>query len=168
MSQVETDKTRLEPVRKSVTVEASIEHAFKVFTERLGEWWPIRSHSVHVEDALLAGMETREGGEIYEVWREGREVWGEITTWAPPQRLVFTWHPGLEPTETTEVSPFCFPWQHHSDRTRASRLGNARRAGRRGQSPLREWLGHDSRSFCRRRLGVTLRTPTPGPAVSEQ
>lgn len=103
MSQVETDKTRLEPVRKSVTVEASIEHAFKVFTERLGEWWPIRSHSVHVEDAILAGMETREGGEIYEVWREGREVWGEITTWAPPQRLVFTWHPGLEPTETTEV-----------------------------------------------------------------
>ncbi|MGI8517666.1 MAG: SRPBCC domain-containing protein [Acidimicrobiia bacterium] len=103
MSQPATNKADLEPVRKSVTVEASIEHAFKVFTERLGEWWPLRTHSVHAEGAISAGMETREGGAIYEVWEEGREVWGEITTWAPPRRLVFTWHPGLEPAETTEV-----------------------------------------------------------------
>lgn len=103
MSQVAPNQAGLEPVRKSVTVETSIEHAFTVFTERLGEWWPIRSLSVHTEDTISARMEPREGGAIYEVWQGGREVWGEITTWDPPQRLVFNWHPGLEPTETTEI-----------------------------------------------------------------
>lgn len=98
-----TEKEDLEPVRKAVTVDASVEHAFMVFTERMGDWWPIHTHSVHTEDALGAGMETREGGTIFELWQEGREVWGEITTWDPPYRLVFTWHPGLDVGETTEV-----------------------------------------------------------------
>jgi uncharacterized protein YndB with AHSA1/START domain len=103
MSQVGTSKTELGPVRKTVTVEASVDHAFKVFTEDIGEWWPIQSHSVHEDGALSVGMETREGGAIFEVWQEGREVWGEITTWDPPQRIVFTWHPGHDREETTEV-----------------------------------------------------------------
>jgi uncharacterized protein YndB with AHSA1/START domain len=103
MSQVTTKKTDLEPVRKTVTVEASIDHAFKVFTEDIGDWWPIQSHSVHEEGAVSVGMETREGGAIFEVWQEGREVWGEITTWDPPQRIVFTWHPGYAREEATEV-----------------------------------------------------------------
>ncbi|MGH8959258.1 MAG: SRPBCC domain-containing protein [Acidimicrobiia bacterium] len=103
MKQETTEKQQLEPVRKTVTVNTSIEHAFTVFTERVGEWWPVKSHSVHEEGAISAGMETREGGAIFEVWQEGREVWGEITTWDPPHRLVFTWHPGLELAETTEV-----------------------------------------------------------------
>jgi uncharacterized protein YndB with AHSA1/START domain len=97
------ERVELEPVRKSVTVEASIDHAFTVFTERMAEWWPVTTHSVHEEDALAAGMEPRKGGAIFEVWQEGREVWGEITTWDPPNRLVFTWHPGLPIEETTEV-----------------------------------------------------------------
>lgn len=93
----------LEPVRKSVTVDAPLEHAFMVFTEHMGDWWPVKTHSVHEEDAVSAGMELREGGAIFELWREGREVWGEITTWDPPHRLVFTWHPGVPLDETTEV-----------------------------------------------------------------
>lgn len=103
MSQLITKKTDLGPVRKTVTVEASIDHAFKVFTEDIGDWWPIQSHSVHEEGAVSVGMETREGGAIFEVWQEGREVWGEITTWDPPQRIVFTWHPGYAREEATEV-----------------------------------------------------------------
>jgi hypothetical protein len=33
------------PVRKTVTVEASVEHAFKVFTDGFDTWWP-RSHHI--------------------------------------------------------------------------------------------------------------------------
>ena len=32
---------RIAPVRKSVVVDAPVEHAFRVFTERIGEWWPV-------------------------------------------------------------------------------------------------------------------------------
>ncbi|HJR86531.1 MAG TPA: SRPBCC domain-containing protein [Acidimicrobiia bacterium] len=98
-----TEKQSMEPVRKSVTVNASVDHAFLVFTERMGDWWPIKTHSVHEVDAVSAGMEPRQGGAIFEVWHEGREVWGEITAWDPPHRLVFTWHPGVPLDETTEV-----------------------------------------------------------------
>ena len=93
---------RIEPVRKSVTVNAPVEHAFAVFTERMGEWWPL-SHSVHEELAERAGLEPRLGGEIYELWRDGREPWGTITAWEPPHRLVYTWHPGHDVAEATEV-----------------------------------------------------------------
>jgi uncharacterized protein YndB with AHSA1/START domain len=103
MKQVTAEKKALEPVRKSVIVETSVEHAFLVFTERMGDWWPVTTHSVHEENALSAGMEPWEGGAIFEVWQEGREVWGEITAWEPPHRLVFTWHPGLDLAEITEV-----------------------------------------------------------------
>jgi uncharacterized protein YndB with AHSA1/START domain len=94
---------RIEPVRKSVTVEAPVEHAFRVFTERIGEWWPVARDSVHGELAAEAGLEPRLGGAVFELWRDGRENWGEVTAWEPPHRLVFTWHPGLRLGESTEV-----------------------------------------------------------------
>jgi len=94
---------RIEPVRKSVVVEATVEHAFRVFTERIGEWWPVKTHSVHEEHADTAGLEPRLGGALYELWSGGREEWGTITVWEPPHRLVHTWHPGHGLEEATEV-----------------------------------------------------------------
>jgi uncharacterized protein YndB with AHSA1/START domain len=94
---------RIAPVRKSVVVEATVEHAFRVFTERIGEWWPVKTHSVHEEHAETAALEPRLGGAVYELWPDGREEWGTITAWEPPHRLVHTWHPGQGPEEATEV-----------------------------------------------------------------
>ena len=94
---------RIQPVRKSVVVAATVEHAFRVFTERIGEWWPVKTHSVHEEHAETAGLEPRLGGAVYELWPGGREQWGEVTAWEPPRRLVFTWHPGHAVAEATEV-----------------------------------------------------------------
>jgi uncharacterized protein YndB with AHSA1/START domain len=48
-------------------------------------------------------MEPRLGGAVYERWREGTENWGAVTVWEPPNRLVFSWHPGSDPVEATEV-----------------------------------------------------------------
>jgi uncharacterized protein YndB with AHSA1/START domain len=97
------ERTIVEPVRKSVVVDAPVEHAFRVFTERMGEWWPVERYSVHEELATEAGLEPGLGGAVFEVWRDGRETWGEITLWEPPHRLAFTWRPGLPPEEATEV-----------------------------------------------------------------
>jgi uncharacterized protein YndB with AHSA1/START domain len=95
--------TVIEPVRKTVTVAAPVERAFRVFTERIGDWWPVRTHSVHEEQAERVELEPRLGGELYEVWSGGRVPWGTITVWEPPHRLVYTWHPGYSPDEATEV-----------------------------------------------------------------
>jgi uncharacterized protein YndB with AHSA1/START domain len=92
-----------EAIRRSVTVDASLEQAFQVFTERMGDWWPIKRYSVHENEAEVVGMEPRLGGAVFERWREGTESWGEILVWEPPQRIAFSWHPGSDPATATEV-----------------------------------------------------------------
>jgi len=39
------DQSTVTPVRKSITVHATVEHAFRVFTEEFDSWWP-RSHHI--------------------------------------------------------------------------------------------------------------------------
>ncbi len=91
-------------VRKSITVAAPPERAFGVFTERIGEWWPLRSHSLAGERTQTAVVEGREGGRLYERSVEGEEQsWGTVTAWEPPRRLVVAWHVNPERPIATEL-----------------------------------------------------------------
>jgi uncharacterized protein YndB with AHSA1/START domain len=82
-------------IRKSVTVDVSLETAFRVFTEEIGSWWPLATKSVGQEDAVALVIEPQVGGRVYEQVRNGEEhEWGVVLAWEPPNRLVFTWHPG--------------------------------------------------------------------------
>jgi len=86
-----SDPVRIAPVRTSVTVDVSREHAFSVFTQRFGAWWP-PSH--HISEVPLAEVrvEPRAGGRWYEVGTDGTECdWGSVLTWDPPARLVLGW-----------------------------------------------------------------------------
>lgn len=78
-------------VVRSITVNASIEHAFHTFTAGLGSWWPATYHigKVDLADAVL---EPRTGGRWYERGTDGSECeWGTVLAWEPPHRLVVTW-----------------------------------------------------------------------------
>jgi hypothetical protein len=78
--------------------------AFARFTDELGAWWPLRSHSVGQKRAVRCVLEGRVGGQIYEEWDDGtRCVWGAVRVWDPPACAVFSWHPGHAETEATEV-----------------------------------------------------------------
>ena len=46
-----TQQTTIVPVRQTVVVKTSVEHAFEVFTAGFNTWWP-RQH--HLSDADLA------------------------------------------------------------------------------------------------------------------
>ena len=92
-------------VRKEITVAAAPEHAFRVFTERLAEWWPLDSHSLSLQrqgaPATWAGFED---GELFEIAPDGqRYVWGEVTVWEPPARAAFTWRVNHEGERHTDV-----------------------------------------------------------------
>ena len=79
------------PVRRSVFVKASPEHAFKVFTAGFDRWWP-KSHSVGSAPQKAALIEPRAGGRWYEVGEDGSQTqWGEVMVWEPPTRLVLVW-----------------------------------------------------------------------------
>lgn len=79
------------PVRKSVTVEASVERAFEVFTRHFGTWWPA-SHAIGKSPLKTAVIEPRNGGRWYEVDEDGSECeWGEVLAWTPPTRVLLAW-----------------------------------------------------------------------------
>lgn len=40
------------PVVKSVTVGQSVEDAFRIFTDQIGSWWPLDSHSMGADKAV--------------------------------------------------------------------------------------------------------------------
>ncbi len=82
-------------IRKSVVVSCSVEHAFRVFTEGIGGWWPFEGHSLFGEDRAGVVFEGQVGGRVYEVSESGEEgLWGTLTAWDPPHRFAMTWHPG--------------------------------------------------------------------------
>src|ERR1700690_2329500 len=88
------------PVMRTITVECSPEDAFRIFTERIADWWPLRTHSVYHKDAETVLIEPAVGGRILERSRSGEESsWGEILVWEPPHRLACTWHPGYGPDD---------------------------------------------------------------------
>jgi len=90
--------TTTDAIRKAVTVATPIEEAFRLFTEGIGSWWPVRTHSMGAERTETAVFEPALGGRIYERQADGTEVeWGTVQTWEPPRRVVFSW--GLNDSE---------------------------------------------------------------------
>ena len=79
-------------VRKTVMVNAPVEHAFRVFTEEHGKWWPLDTHHIGKVAAATAVIEPYVGGRWYERGDDGTEcVWGSVLAWEPPHRLVLAW-----------------------------------------------------------------------------
>src|ERR671912_1930042 len=75
-------------VRRSVTVEASQQRAFEVFTAKFGSWWP-REYSIGEADMADFVVEPKVGGRWYEVGVDGNECdTGRVTEFEPPKRLV--------------------------------------------------------------------------------
>ena len=78
-------------VRKTITVNASVEQAFSVFTEGHDSWWP-RTHHIGKVPMQKGIIETREGGRCYSIQTDGSECdWGRVLVWDPPHHLVLAW-----------------------------------------------------------------------------
>ena len=96
-------------VRTSVVVSASQEHAFSVFTEGIGSWWPPDHHILQGELAEMV-FEPRVGGAVYDRATDGSECrWGQVIAYDPPHRFVITWNINLK-------------WQLESDATKVSEI----------------------------------------------
>ncbi len=97
-------KTDIPPVESTIAVAWDQELAFRRFTEKIAEWWPLETHSMGQEEAVTVVFETREGGRVYERSTDGAETtWGIVLAWDPPHRFVMSWHPGREPSTAQEL-----------------------------------------------------------------
>jgi uncharacterized protein YndB with AHSA1/START domain len=79
------------PVRKTVTVNAPQEHAFRVFTDGIDTWWP-REHHIGKLPLKKVIVEGARGGRCYSEQTDGSECdWGSVLVWDPPRRVVLAW-----------------------------------------------------------------------------
>jgi len=86
-----TDQTATAPVTKTISVNASPERAFQVFTAGYDTWWP-RSHHIGKSPMKKAIIEGKAGGRCYTEQQDGTECdWGRVLVWEPPHRLVIAW-----------------------------------------------------------------------------
>jgi uncharacterized protein YndB with AHSA1/START domain len=90
-------------VRRQIVVEAPIERAFTVFTERFGDFKP-PEHNLLGSPIAETVFEPRAGGHIYDRGTDGSEChWARVLVYDPPQRVVFSWDIG--PTWQVETDP---------------------------------------------------------------
>ena len=100
----EQTRAVIEPIVKSVTVFWPPETAFRRFTDEMGTWWPVETHSLSGERAQTVTMEGREGGRLYETDVDGKTcLWGTLTAWQPYEYVAFTWHLDRDPSTAQRV-----------------------------------------------------------------
>ncbi len=96
-------------IRASITVEAPIERAFKVFTEDFDRIKP-REHNLLAAEIAETVFERHEGGRIYDRGVDGSECsWARVLAYEPPDRVVFSW----------DISP---RWQIETDHDKTSEV----------------------------------------------
>jgi uncharacterized protein YndB with AHSA1/START domain len=101
----DTDATS---VRKVVSVQAPQAVAWRVFTEKMGAWWPLAYYKIGKVNAVDAVIEPHVGGRWYERGDDGSMCqWGSVLAWEPPSRLVLSWDISADwqydPTLKTEI-----------------------------------------------------------------
>lgn len=117
------------------TVACSPEHAFRVWTERISQWWP-KGHSVSSDPEMEVVIEPRLGGRIFERTPAGDEHdWGEVTRWEPPRVLGYLWHIAQSREDATDVT-IRFDGEGEGTRVSISQAGWERLGER--AIPLRE------------------------------
>jgi uncharacterized protein YndB with AHSA1/START domain len=96
-------------VRRTITVAASQQRAFEVFTAQFGKWWP---RDYHIGQAPMADfiLESKVGGRWYELDEDGSQCdTGRVLAYEPPERLVLAWQLNAQ-------------WQYDPDAAHASEV----------------------------------------------
>jgi uncharacterized protein YndB with AHSA1/START domain len=102
-------QTEAVTIRKQIVVDAPIERAFAVFTNRFGDFKP-PEHNMLGAPIAETVFEPRVGGGIVDRASDGSECrWARILSFDPPDRVVFSW----------DISP---QWTIETDQAHASEV----------------------------------------------
>lgn len=118
----------MNPVTHRVTVRCPVDHAFRVFTGAVDDWWP-PSHRRLANSRLR--LDGGPEGRLIEQGPDGTTLEiGQITAWEPPFRLAFAWRLGAPPDAPTSVQ---IRFIAEADATRVEVLHED------GPKPLPDW-----------------------------
>ncbi|GFG66987.1 hypothetical protein MKUB_44770 [Mycobacterium kubicae] len=100
---------RVEPIRKTITVNVPVERAFELFIDRFDAIKP-REHNLLPAPIAKTVFEPYVGGHIYDQGVDGSRCdWSRVLLYEPPVRVVFSWDIGPtwqlepDPAKTSEV-----------------------------------------------------------------
>jgi len=134
-------------VRREIVVNAPIEKAFTVFTDRFGDFKP-REHNLLQVPIAETVFEAKVGGNIVDRGTDGSECrWARILAYDPPHRVVFSWDIGptwqieADPEQTSEVE-VTFTAET-ADRTRVELEHRHIDRHGPGWEQVRDGIGHD-------------------------
>jgi uncharacterized protein YndB with AHSA1/START domain len=100
-------------VRKQAVVNVSQAEAFAIFTEDVGQWWPLATHHVGEGTPATAVLEPFVTGRWFERALDATEHdWGTVLAIEPPSRLVIAWlatHINPRALEASEVEILFVP-----------------------------------------------------------
>jgi uncharacterized protein YndB with AHSA1/START domain len=89
-------------VQRSIVVEAPVERAFRVFTQKFGSFKPPEHNMLQVKIAETV-FEPRVGGYVYDRGVDDSECrWARVLAYEPPHRVLLSW----------DISPY---WQIETD-----------------------------------------------------
>lgn len=109
-------------VTRQLVVDAPIDHAFAVFTERFGAFKPAEHNLLGVAIAETV-FEPHVGGHLYDRGVDGSVCrWARVLAYEPPNRVVFSWDIGPQwqletnTANTSEVEVTFFAESPHRTR----------------------------------------------------
>jgi uncharacterized protein YndB with AHSA1/START domain len=134
-------------VRREIVVNAPLDKAFAVFTDRFGDFKP-KEHNIMAVPIAETVFEPKVGGHIYDRGTDGSECrWARILAYDPPHRVVFSWDIGptwqieTDPENTSEVEVIFTP--ETADRTRIALAHRHIDRHGPGWESVRDGIGHD-------------------------
>ena len=91
------------PITEVYPLRCAADHAFALYTGRIGEWWDAR-YTANAETLQSVTIEPRVGGRVYATHGDiGEDDWGEVAVWAPGHRLVHTFSLAQDPEHPSEI-----------------------------------------------------------------
>ncbi|WP_373235419.1 SRPBCC domain-containing protein [Cohaesibacter celericrescens] len=98
----------LKPIVKVIEVPVDSVTAYQLFTENMGDWWPLASRSIsfHSDGVAAKALETDpvDGGAIVEIAADGtRHVWGHFLDCDPPSSIAMKFHMGQPEDHATHL-----------------------------------------------------------------
>jgi len=95
-------KDALAPVVKTLTVPVNPDEAFRRFTQDMGNWWPVDTHSLSAGDGKLPQKVDVTPEAVTETKHDGTQgTWGRVTAFEPGARFAMDWHVGRPADEAT-------------------------------------------------------------------
>lgn len=152
-----TEASARAPIEIDVAVPCPPARAFDYFTCDIGRWWPLARYSCSEDASAGVAFEPHAGGGLIEIAPDGtRHRWGTVTTWAPGERIAFSWHPArdeataqwVEVTFRSTSAGTRVTLRHGGFERLGERASAAREAYRNGWPSV---LGDIYRRYCERR-----------------